>query len=54
MSDFHGLICTFAATLMILLVFKCSTKVSKNLIWQNSGASFVAQELIRNVKLKCC
>ena len=49
---------------MILLVLICSTKVSENLTWQNPepldfAASrveelFVAQVLIKKVKLKCC
>jgi hypothetical protein len=26
----------------------------KNLTWQNPGQLFVAQELIKKVKLKCC
>ena len=57
-------ICTFAMSLMILLVLICSTKVSENLTWQNPeplgfAASrveelFVAQALIKKVKLKCC
>jgi len=51
-------------SLMILLVLFCSTKVSENLTWQNPeplgfAASrveelFVAQVLIKNVKLKYC
>ena len=45
---------TFAMPLMILLDLICSTKVSKNLTWQNPGQLFVAQALIKNVKLKCC
>ncbi|MBQ8712980.1 MAG: hypothetical protein IJ551_09235 [Prevotella sp.] len=61
---FSDFMLTFAMSLMILLVLICSTKVSKNLAWQNPGplafaASrveelFVAQELINKVKLKCC
>jgi hypothetical protein len=37
-----------------LLVVKRSTKVSENLTWQNPGQLFVAQELIKIVKLKYC
>jgi len=61
---FSDFICTFALSLMILLVLNCSTKVSENLTWQNPeplgfAASrveelFVAQELIKAIKLKCC
>ena len=42
--------------LMILLVFKCSTKVSEKSDMTKSWATFVAQELelIKTVKLKCC
>ena len=39
---------------MILLVFKCSTKVSKKSDMTKSWATFVAQELIKTVNLKCC
>jgi len=61
---FSDFICTFAIPMMILLVLICSTKVSENLTWQNPeplgfAASrveelFVAQVLIKKVKLKCC
>ena len=42
--------------LMILLGFKCSTKVSEKSDMTKSWATFVAQELelIKTVKLKCC
>jgi hypothetical protein len=42
---FSDFICTFAMSLMILFILNCSTKVSKNLTWQNPGQLFVAQEL---------
>jgi len=55
---------TFATPLMILLVFKRSTKVSEKSDMTKSWAArlcrlpqqelFVAQELINKVKLKCC
>ena len=55
---------TFAMSLMILLVFKCNTKVSEKSDMAKSWAArlcrlpqqelFVAQELIKIVKLKCC
>jgi len=61
LSDF---ICTFAMPLMILLVFKRSTKVSEKSDMAKSWAArlcrltqqelFVAQELIKIVKLKYC
>ena len=51
-------------SLMILLVFKCDTKVSEKSDMAKSWAArlcrlpqqelFVAQVLIKNVKLKCC
>jgi len=51
---FSDYICTFTMSLMILLVLICSTKVSKNLTWQNPEQYFVTQELKKEVKLKCC
>jgi hypothetical protein len=45
---------TFVMSLKNLLVLNRSTKVSENLKWQNLGQLFVAQELIKKVKLKCC
>ena len=61
LSDFC---CTFAMSLMILLVFKRSTKVSEKTDMTKSWAArlcrlpqqelFVAQELIKKVKLKRC
>jgi hypothetical protein len=61
LSDF---ICTFAMPLMILLVLICSTKVSEKSDMTKSWAArlcrlhqqepFVAQVLIKKVKLKCC
>ena len=40
--------------LKFLLVLKCSTKVSKNMTWQNPGQYFIAQELKKKVELKYC
>ena len=37
-------------SLMILLVLNCSTKVSE----KSDMTKFVAQELIKAIKLKCC
>ena len=61
---FSDFICTFAISLMILLVLNCSTKVSEKSDMAKSWAArlcrlpqqeyFVAQELIKIVKLKCC
>jgi len=61
---FSDFCCTFAMSCAILLILICSTKVSKNLTWPNPeplgfAASrveelFVAQVLIKKVKLKCC
>ena len=51
---FSDFICTFDTSLMILLVVKRITNVSKNLTQQNPEQFFAAQELISNVKLKCC
>jgi hypothetical protein len=60
-SDF---ICTFAMSLMILLVYKCSTKVNEKSDMARSCAArlcrlpqqefIVAQELTKKVKLKYC
>ena len=60
-SDFS---CTFAMSLMILPVLICSTKVSEKSDMTKSWAArlcrlpqqelFVAQVLIKKVKLKCC
>ncbi|MCI6491039.1 MAG: hypothetical protein MSA28_02780 [Prevotella sp.] len=61
---FSDFICTFATSLMILLVVKRITKVIEKSDMAKSWALgfaacnkqelFVAQELINNVKLKCC
>ena len=61
---FSDFCCTFATSLMILLVLICSTKVSEKSDMAKSWAArlcrlpqqelFVAQVLIKNVKLKCC
>ena len=55
MSDFLRFYLYFCHVIDdFLLVLKRSTKVSKNLTWQNHGQLFFAQELIKKVKLKCC
>ena len=60
---FSDFCCTFAMSLMILLVLKRSTKVSEKTDMAKSWAArlcrlpqqelFVAQELIKIAKLKC-
>ena len=45
---------TFAMSLMILLVLICSTKVSEKSDMAKPEQLFVAQVLIKKVKLKCC
>ena len=61
---FSDFCCTFAMSLMILLVLICSTKVSEKSDMAKSWAArlcrlpqqelFVAQVLIKKVTLKCC
>ena len=41
-------------SLMILLVLNCSTKVSEKSDMTKVEELFVAQELIKAIKLKCC
>ena len=53
-SDFLRLYLYLYHVLMILLVVKRITNVSKNLTQQNPEQFFAAQELISNVKLKRC
>ena len=40
--------------LKFLLVMKCSTKVNEKSDMAKSWENFVAQELKKKVKLKCC
>ena len=47
---FSDFMLTFAMSLKILLVLKCSTKISEKLTWHNPGQFFVAQGVIKLIQ----
>ena len=53
-SDFLRFYLYICHAIEVFACFEMQTKVSENLIWQNSGQYFVAQELKKKVILKCC